>query len=393
MAGILEGIRVLDFGRYIAGPFAATLLGDMGAEVIRVERRGGSEDRFVAPVAPSGEGALFLGLNRNKKGLTLDPMTPKGQEIAHRLVATSDVVVVNLPSNIVHKMRLDYDTLRGIKDDIILVHASTFGPDGPYANRVGFDAVVQAMSGAMSLTGFPDAPVRDIVPFEDFGTALCGAFGALAALYERQRSGKGQLVDVSLLSTGIMFMQTLLLERHLTGIVRQQQGNTGYHSAPGDVYRTQDGWLLVSVIGEPMFRRWATLVEHPELIDDPRCCDDITRAQHCELINQLMSEWCAVRTTANCIHELERARVPCGPVYALEQTLSDPQVQARQLLQPFDYPGIGAVPLPATPVRLTRTPGGIRHRAPLVGEHTDTILQELGYTLADIDQFRAEGVV
>jgi crotonobetainyl-CoA:carnitine CoA-transferase CaiB-like acyl-CoA transferase len=393
MAGILEGIRVLDFGRYIAGPFAATLLGDMGAEVIRVERRGGSEDRFVAPVMPSGEGALFLGLNRNKKGLTLDPMTPKGQEIAYRLVATSDVVVVNLPSNIVHKMRLDYDTLRGIKDDIILVHASTFGPDGPYANRVGFDAVVQAMSGAMSLTGFPDAPVRDIVPFEDFGTALCGAFGALAALYERQRGGKGQLVDVSLLSTGIMFMQTLLLERHLTGIVRQQQGNTGYHSAPSDVYRTQDGWLLVSVIGEPMFRRWAKLVEHPELIDDPRCCDDITRAQYCELINQLMSEWCAIRTTADCIRELERARVPCGPVYTLEQTLSDPQVQARQLLQPFDYPGIGAVPLPATPVRLTRTPGGIRHRAPLVGEHTDTILQELGYTLADIDQFRAEGVV
>jgi crotonobetainyl-CoA:carnitine CoA-transferase CaiB-like acyl-CoA transferase len=393
MAGILEGIRVLDFGRYIAGPFAATLLGDMGAEVIRIERRGGSEDRFVAPVTSSGEGTLFLGLNRNKKGLTLDPMTPRGQEIAHRLVAISDVVVVNLPMNIVHKMRLDYDTLRGIKDDIILVHASTFGPDGPYANRVGFDAVVQAMSGAMSLTGFPGTPVRDIVPFEDFGTALCGAFGALGALYERQRSGTGQLVDVSLLSTGIMFMQTLLLEHQLTGIVRQQQGNTGYHSAPADVYRTQDGWLLVSIIGDPMFRRWARLVGHPELIDDPRYCDDITRATHSALINQIMSEWCATRLTADCIRELEAVRVPCGPVYTLEQTLSDPQVQARQLMQSFDYPGIGAVPLPAPPVRLSRTPGGIRHRAPLVGEHTDEILQELGYTPTDIDKFRDEGVI
>jgi crotonobetainyl-CoA:carnitine CoA-transferase CaiB-like acyl-CoA transferase len=190
-----------------------------------------------------------------------------------------------------------------------------------------------------------------------------------------------------------MFMQTLLLERHLTGIVRQQQGNTGYHSAPSDVYRTQDGWLLVSVIGELMFHRWAKLVEHPELIDDPRCCDDITRAQHCELINQIMAEWCAIRTTADCVRALENARVPCGPVYALAQTLSDPQVQARQLLQLFDYPGLGPVPLPATPVRLSRSPGGIRHRAPLVGEHTDTILQELGYTLADIDKFRDEGVV
>jgi crotonobetainyl-CoA:carnitine CoA-transferase CaiB-like acyl-CoA transferase len=190
-----------------------------------------------------------------------------------------------------------------------------------------------------------------------------------------------------------MFMQTLLLERHLTGIVREQQGNTGYHSAPADVYRAQDGWLLVSVIGEPMFRRWAHLVEHAELIDDPRCRDDITRASHCELINQIMSDWCARRTTADCLRELGSARIPCGPVYALEQTLSDPQVQARQLLQPLDYPGLGPVPLPATPVRLSRHPGGIRQRAPLVGEHTDEILQTLGYTPADIDQFRATGVV
>jgi crotonobetainyl-CoA:carnitine CoA-transferase CaiB-like acyl-CoA transferase len=382
MAGILEGIRVLDFGRYIAGPFAATMLGDMGAEVIRVERRGGSEDRFVAPVAAgTAEGALFLGLNRNKKGITLDPMTP------------SDVVVANLPINILRRMRLDYDTLRRVKEDIILVHGSTFGPDGPYANRVGFDTVVQAMSGAMSLTGFPGPPIRDIVPFEDFGTALCGAFGALAALFERQRSGKGQLVDVSLLSTGVMLMQTLLLERALTGIVRQQQGNTGYHGAPADVYRTRDGWLLVSVIGQPMFKRWARLVEHAELIDDPRCRDDISRGNNAELINGIMAPWCADRTTDECIRTLESARIPCGPVYDPEQTLADPQVQARKLIQHVDFPGIGSVPLPATPVRLSRTPGGIRHRAPLVGEHTDEILQEIGFTAEEVDKLRQEGVV
>lgn len=394
MAGILDGVRVLDFGRYIAGPFAATMLGDMGAEVIRVERRGGSEDRFVAPVSSqAAEGALFLGLNRNKKGLTLDPMTPKGQDIAHRLVATSDVVVANLPINILRRMRLDYDTLRGVKADIILVHGSTFGPDGPYANRVGFDAVVQAMSGAMSLTGFPGPPLRDIVPFEDFGTALCGAFGALAALLERQRSGQGQLVDVSLLSTGIMFMQTLLLERALTGIVRQQQGNTGYHSAPADVYKTRDGWLLVSVIGQPMFSRWARLVERPDLLEDPRLGDDISRGNHAALINDVMAPWCAARTTDACIRRLEEARIPCGPVYEPAQTLSDPQVQARDLLQQVDFPGIGAVPLPATPVRLSRTPGGIRHRAPLVGEHTDEILREIGCTTEEIDTLRQEGVI
>ncbi len=393
MPGVLEGIRVLDFGRYIAGPFAATMLGDMGAEVIRIERREGSEDRFVAPVGPSGEGAMFLGINRNKKGLSLDPMSTKGQEIAHRLVATSDVVVANLPINVLKRMRLDYDTLQAINPKIILVNPSTFGPDGPYANRVGFDTVVQAMSGAMSLTGFPGAPVRDIVPFEDFGTALSGAFGAMAALFERQASGKGQLVDVSLLSTGITVMQTLLIERAMTGIVREQQGNTGFHAAPADTYKTKDGWLLVSVIGNPMFRRWARLVERPDLIDDPRLADDISRGNNFAVINEVMGAWCASRTNDECIAALEEARVPCGPVYEVDQTLNDPQVKARELLQPVNYPGIGDVPLPATPVRLSRTPGSIRHRAPLIGEHTDEIMRELGYSDADIAALREEAVI
>ncbi len=393
MPGILEGIRVLDFGRYIAGPFAATMLGDMGAEVIRIERREGSEDRFIAPVGPSGEGAMFLGINRNKKGMTLDPMSAKGQEIAHSLVATSDVVVANLPINVLKKMCLDYDTLAAIKPDIILVNPSTFGPDGPYANRVGFDTVVQAMSGAMSLTGFPGAPVREIVPFEDFGTALSGAFGALAALFERQKSGKGQMVDVSLLATGLTVMQTLLIERAMTGIVREQQGNTSFHVGPADTYPTKDGWILISVLGNPMFRRWARLVERPDLIDDPRCADDLSRGDNFELINEVMGAWCAVRTTDECIRALEEARIPCGPVYEVDQTLSDPQVKARELLQPVNYPGIGDVPLPATPVRLSRTPGGIRHRVPLIGEHTDEIMRELGYSDADIAALRAENII
>lgn len=395
MAGALEGIRVLDFGRYIAGPFCATMLGDMGAEVLRIERRGGSEDRFVAPVAASGEGegAMFLGINRNKKGMTLDPMTPKGQEIAHKLVQSSDVVVINLPIDIIRKMRMDYDTLQAIKPDIILVQASTFGPDGPYANRVGFDTVVQAMSGAMSLTGFPGAPIRDVVPFEDFGTALSGAFGAVTALFERQRSGKGQLVDVSLLSTGITVMQTMLIERYLRDIVRTQQGNESYYSAPADVYKTQDGWLLLSVVGEPMFRRWARLVGRPDLLDDPRFDSDIKRADNNATITATMQAWCAARTTEECITAMESARIPCGPVYTLEQTLNDPQVKARQLLQLHDYPGIGPVPLPASPVRLSRTPGGIRYRAPQVGEHTEEILLELGYSADDIQILRTEGII
>jgi len=180
--GPLAGIRVVDFGRFIAGPYCAMLLADMGADVIRVDRRQGSEDRYLAPVTKSGEGTYFLSLNRNKRSLTLDTAKPESAEVIRRLASRADVVVANLPIDVLQKMGLDYDALRAIKPDIILARISTFGPDGPYAQRPGFDTVAQAMSGAMSLTGFPGAPVRDAVPFEDYGTALHAAFGVMVAL-------------------------------------------------------------------------------------------------------------------------------------------------------------------------------------------------------------------
>src|ERR1700704_5979059 len=209
----LAGIRVIDFGRFIAGPYCAMLLADMGADVIRVDRRHGSEDRYIAAITESGEGGGFLSLNRNKRSLTLDTSRPESAQVIRRLVKSADVVVANLPNNVLKSMRLDYDSLKAIKSDIILARISTFGPDGPYANRVGFDTVVQAMSGAMSLTGFPGTPVRNIAPFEDFGTALHTAFGVMVALYHRAQTGEGQIVDGSLFATGIAFMQATLSER------------------------------------------------------------------------------------------------------------------------------------------------------------------------------------
>src|SRR5260370_15658572 len=207
--GPLAGIRVVDFGRFIAGPYCAMLLADMGADVIRVDRRQGSEDRYVAPVAKSGDGTLFLTLNRNKRSLSLDAGKPQSAEIIRRLASGADVVVANLPIDVLEKMGLDYDTLRAIKPDIILARISTFGPDGPYARRVGFDAVAQAISGVMTLTGFPGAPARDIVYFEDYGTALQAPSGVMGALYHRAKTGRGQMVDGSLLATGATFMHGL----------------------------------------------------------------------------------------------------------------------------------------------------------------------------------------
>ena len=393
-SGALKGIRVIDFGRFIAGPYCGMLLADMGADVVRVDRRKGSEDRYTGPVTEDGEGGAFLSLNRNKRSITLDTSKPESAEVVRRLVKGADVVVANLPVAVLKKMGLDYDSLRAVNPSVILARISTFGPDGPYATRLGFDAVAQAMCGAMSLTGFPGPPIRAVVPFCDYGTALHTAFGVMVALYHRAKTGEGQVVDCALLATGVTFMQALLAERAVVGVERTQRGNTGFYSAPADCYRTKDGWIMLHVIGSDMFERWARVVGREDMIDDPRFADDLSRADQHAAITEAMNTWCGTRTNAQAMADLEAARVPCGPVLGLCDVLEDPQVKARELLEYVEYPGAPKpVPLANTAVRLSGTPGGIRHRAPMLGEHTDEVLRELGYADKDIAHLRAAEVV
>jgi len=394
LGGILEGIRVLDFGRYIAGPYCATLLADYGAEVIRVERRSGSEDRFVTPVGDDGSGALFLQINRNKKSVTLDPMRPEGQEVLKRLVATADVVVANLPAQTLQAMKLDYDSLAAIRPDIILTTANAFGDAGPWSDRVGFDGVGQVMSGAVYMTGNGDPPYRAMVNYVDFGTALHCAFGTLAALMERQKSGKGQIVQGALLATALSFANATLIEQAVISADRVPTGNLGQTTAPSDIYRAKDGWLLCQVTGQPLFDRWAKLMGEEHWLTDPRFADDLKRGENGAVVSERMSRWCAERTTNEAVDTLAGAKIPAAPVLSPQQALDHPHVKAGGFLREIDYPGLPRpAPVSRAALKLSRTPGEIHSRAPLLGEHTEEVLGALGYDDASIAALREKGVV
>ncbi len=377
---VLEGIRVLDFGRYIAGPYCACLLGDMGADVIRVEKKRGSEDRWTTPVAEGGEGALFLQVNRNKRGVTLDPRSDAGREVVRKLVRTADVVVANLPPQTLEAMGLDYPTLCESKPDIILTTVSAYGHGGPWSHRVGFDGVAQAMSGAMYMTGHPGDPMRLYYPWVDFTTAILSAYGTMAALLQRRETGRGQQVEGSLLMSALTVGNATLVEQAVIERNRVASGNRGQIAAPSDCFRTKDGWVLVMAIGQPLFERWARLMGEEHWLTDPRFEDDISRGDHGAVVSERMARWCAERTTDECLAELDEARLPAGPVLSPQQALDHEHVQAMRFMLPVDYPGLAKpAPVADTPIRLSETPGGIAHRAPVLGEHTDEVLGELGY--------------
>lgn len=397
MTRVLEGIRVLDFGRVIASAYCGTLLADMGADVIKVERPGGEFDRKLGPFTPDGKAIVYeLITPRNKKSITLNTRHPKGQEILDELIEDTSIIITGFTRKGNQLMGLDYERLKQINPGIILVAISGYGQSGPGADRPSFDAIAQAESGAMSYTGFPEnPPTRAAVPFVDFSTATMGAYGAMLALLHKERTGKGQLVDVSLLDTAFTFVAGtgVVAEYTLLDQIRPQVGNHSFYNY-SDGFEAKDGWVMISVIGNEIWQRFIGVIGRVDLLEDDRFSDDLSRYQNRDLIRPIVNEWVGKHLVSEVVRLLEEKRVPCGRVNTVRELVNDPHLIAREMLIKRQYPGVGEVPVPGIPVKLSRTPGKIETDACRLGEHNQEIYcQLLRYTQEDLESLRLEGVI
>ena len=389
---VLDGIRVIDFARYIAGPYCATLLGYLGADVIRVEKPGGAEDRFVAPVAETSSG-VFMTTGCNKRSVCLNLKHEQASEVVTRLVESADVVVVNMPPAVLERMGLDYASLCAIKPDIILTTQTCYGHEGPWRNRGGFDGIAQVMSGGAFMTGQPGEPARAAAPYVDFGTAALGALGTVSALYHRQQTGQGQHVQAALLQTALTWFSPALIEQAVLGVNRVPSGNRGQTSAPNDIFATRDGHVIQMVVGKGFFTRIVQAIGADEWVDDPAFATDEQRGDRRDEICERVAAWCAERSTDDIVEILAEVGVPCGPVLDLDAARTHPQVEAMKFFGALDYPDCTASALsPHFPLSMSAI-SPPQERPPLIGEHSEEVLGELGFSPDDIAALTNSGAI
>jgi len=391
----LSGIRVIDLGRHLAGPTAAMWLGDLGADVIKIENPGKGEDaRSSGPPFFNGESAFFLAANRNKRSLALNLKVPEGQEVFRKLAATADVIVENFRPGVMDALNIGYERVSATNPGVIYCSISGFGADGPFAGRPGLDQIIQGVSGLMSITGFEGGePTRVGIPIADLLTGLFGAYGVLAALQARQQTGRGQRVETSLLES-MVGMLAFQATRYLNGgDVPPPAGNHHPINAPYGVFRSKDGYLTVGGTGD---KRWPILcktIGAPELLEDERFKTNGGRHANRMELAELISTKLQARTSAEWEPILNDAGVPCGPILGVGDALDHPQVRHRDMVVEIEHPTAGLLHLLGLPVKLSATPGGVRHAPPVLGQHSTEILTDLGPSADEIEALAKAGTL
>jgi len=393
----LNGIRVLDFSAFAAGPYCAMLMADMGAEVIRVESPDSGTDRRVGQLDPNGESLVFKATARNKKGITLNLFAPEADGLLKRLVEQSDVVIHNALPGTRGAEKLDYKRLKKINPKIIVGAVSGYGQDGPHANRPCLDPVAQAISGQMWIHGFPGNPPLQAGPrYVDFCAGSNLAFSIMVALYYRQQTGKGQMIDIALLDMAVGLVQNMsaLMVYTIYGEIRRQVGNYGFSSYM-DCCLARDGqWVYLAPLADNQWRKFAEAIGREDMSSDSRFANDMVRWENRDVIHEVVSQWVADRTADEVITQLDKARVVVGKVNTVMEIMKDPRVKDREMIVNVDHPGLGKIPIPGVVPKLSVTPGKIEKCAPRVGEHNEEVYSNLlGLNMEQISGAIAKKVI
>jgi crotonobetainyl-CoA:carnitine CoA-transferase CaiB-like acyl-CoA transferase len=396
--GPLTGLKVFDLTRVLAGPTCAQMLADLGANVIKIEKPGAGDDTrgFAPPFMPgTRESAYFTGVNRNKRSVTLDIAQPEGQAIARRLVADCDILVENFKVGALARYGLGYEQLHAELPRLIYCSITGFGQTGPYAPRPGYDGLIQAMGGIMSLTGLPDGEPQKVgVPVADVFAGLYGCIGILAALRHRDATGIGQQIDIGMLDTHAAWLSNQAMNYLATGTNPQRLGNEHPNIVPYQVFQTSDGYVVLSIGNDRTFKRFCETFGLAALLEDARFSTNAARVENRRLVTDTLAPVMLGQTTAWWVDRLEAAKIGCGPINTIEQVFADPQVKARGVLVEMTRPDGGTVQVVANPVRLSETPADYRIAPPALGQHTDEVLSGLlGLGADELADLRGRGVI